>query len=68
MMIIHSLLNHLLLIVACTVDSRYLEHRAISNFLPGPFSIYSLRPYKNSRYLEPRYLELFAISNNSIGP
>ena len=51
---------------------RYLEHRAISKFLPGPFSIYSLTPYKNSRYLEPRYLEpryleLFAISNNLIG-
>ena len=34
-----------------TSNMRYLEHRAISNFLRGPFSIYSLAPYKNSRYL-----------------
>ena len=57
----------ILLVVDDTVDSRYLEHRSISNFLPGHLSIYSLTPY-NSRYLEPRYLELFAISNNLIGP
>ena len=37
---------------------RYLEFRAISNFIPGPFSIYGLLPYKMSRYLELRYLEL----------
>ena len=36
---------------------------AISNFFPGPFSIYALLHYKVSRYLELRYLELFAISN-----
>ena len=42
---------------------RYLEFRAISNFFPGPFSIYGLLPNKMSRYLELRYLELFAISN-----
>ena len=41
----------------------YLKFRAISNFFPGPFSIYSLLPCKMSRYLELRYLELFAISN-----
>ena len=29
-----------------------------SNFFPGPFSIYPLLPYKVSRYLELRYLEL----------
>ena len=42
---------------------RYLEFRAMSNFFPGPFSIYALLLYKVSRYLELRYLELFAISN-----
>ena len=31
------------------VDSRYLEFCAISNFFPGPFSIYDLLPYKMSR-------------------
>ena len=41
----------------------YLEFRTISNFFLGPFSIYGLLPYKISRYLEVRYLELFSISN-----
>ena len=41
----------------------YLEFSAISNFFPGPFSIYGLLSYKMSRYLELRCLELFAISN-----
>ena len=51
-----------------TVDSHYLEH-ALSPILrylklfPRPFSISTLLPYKMSRYLELRYLELFAISN-----
>ena len=44
-------------------NTRYLKFRAISNFFPGPFSIYDLLPYKTSRYLELRYLELFAIRN-----
>ena len=41
----------------------YLKLRAISNFFPVSFSIYGLLPYKMSRCLELRYLELFAISN-----
>ena len=56
-------------------NMQYLEFRAISKFFPGPFSIYSLLPYKISRtplsqiicYLElivwslvySHYLELF---------
>ena len=36
----------------------YLEFRAISNFFPGPFSIYGLRSYKISRYPDLRYFEL----------
>ena len=44
-------------------NMRYLEFRVISNFFPSPFSIYGLLPYKMSRYLELRCLELFAISN-----
>ena len=42
---------------------RYLEFRGIWNFFPCPLSIYDLLPYKMSRYLELRYLELFATSN-----
>ena len=41
----------------------YLEFRDISYFFLSPFSIYGLLPYKMSRYLELRCLELFAISN-----
>ena len=47
---------------------RYVEHFAISNKSPGPFSIYGQTPYKFARYLELRYLELFAISNHFLGP
>ena len=36
---------------------RYLEHFAISNKSPGPFSTYGQTPYKFARYLELRYLE-----------
>ena len=46
-------------------NMRYLKFRAISNLFPGPFSIYASFPYKVSRYLELRYLEIFAISNFS---
>ena len=44
-----------------TVDSRYLEHRAISNKTLGPSSI-------NSSGITTRYLELPAISNFLPGP
>ena len=47
--------------VTCTVDSRYLEHRAISNKTLGPFST-------NSSGVTTHYLELPAISNFLPGP
>ena len=43
--------------IPAITNTRYLELSALSNFLFGPFSIYSLFPYKMSRYLELRYLE-----------
>ena len=48
-----------------TVDSRYLEHALsqISRYLElfsRYLQHYGLLPYKMSRYLELRYLELFA--------
>ena len=48
-------------IIIHTVDSRYLEHRAISNKTLGPSSI-------NSSGITTRYLELPAISNFLPGP
>ena len=46
-------------------DRPFFEHLAILNKSPGHFSsIYGLVPYKLSRYLELRYLEHFAVSNN----
>ena len=48
-------------------NMRYLEFRSISNFFPGPCSIYDLLPYKMSRYIELGYLELFAIPNQFFG-
>ena len=47
--------------IQTTVDSRYLEHRAISNKTLGPFST-------NSSGVTTRYLELPAISNILPGP
>ena len=40
-------------------NMRYVEHFAISNKSPGPFSTYGQAPYKFARYLELRYLEPF---------
>ena len=60
--------RHSLSRICAISNMRYLEHFAISNKSPGPFSIYSQTPYKFARYLELRYLELFAISNHFLGP
>ena len=45
-----------------------LEHFSISNISSGPFSIYGQTPYKLARYLELRYLELFATSDHFLVP
>ena len=46
----------------------YLELFDISNFFPGPLDILQSLRLKSSGYLEPRYPELFGISNNISGP